>query len=781
MSRWSLPPTSPLRRLLAARDPRTRILIWATVAGLIFGAIEFGKPLEDVLRIGRNALRQHPASGDIVVVAIDDRSIQALRKHPWPRSQHAQLLDGLQRLGARQILVDLKFLSPSEPSQDAALAEVLAKSKPKIILAAQTAIDPVTGQRIVALPIMSLRKHADVADINVRFNFHGWVWKLPYASNSTSGVFPSFAAKMAGVKAVPEKLFMIDYGIDPRSIQTISALDVINNKLPSGSLAGKYVIVGTTAPVLGDFFFMPGHGQMPGAYLHALGSETLKSGTPRTLHWMLPLSFGLAAAAFVLRRPTLGASFLTSLLGTITLLTFPIGFEALQIHVEIVPALFVLLVVTVAWSWASLRRSYEVRGTVNPVSGLLNLDMLRRQSSNHERILIATRILNYPQIASALPPHAERGLIEQIAYRLTLGMAGQELYQGDEGIFAWFSDLPTVAAAGEHLEALHGFFRNAVTVKDKQIDLTLSFGIDADFGRSPANRLGSALVACDEASVEGRRWKAYDPAALKDVEWKLSLLGQLDRAIDSGDFWVAYQAKLDLATGSICGAEALARWTHPDKGAIAPFGFIIAAEQNDRIEKLTRFVLEEAIKAAASINAVGTPFNVAVNLSTRLIGDRAFTDVVEALLKKHRLAPQYLTLEVTETAALDSGNGDMETLTRLRSLGVNIAIDDYGTGLSTLEYLKKIPATEIKIDQSFIAAVTKSHSDRLMVHSTIQLAHSLGRIVVAEGVEDKATLDALIALGCDHAQGFHIGRPMSLYAFTDALLRERREKVPRHG
>ncbi len=463
------------------------------------------------------------------------------------------------------------------------------------------------------------------------------------------------------------------------------------------------------------------------------------------------------------------------------LLATPLVLEASQVKTQVTPALFAMFIVATATAWMRLRRAYRLRGTVNTVSGLANLDALRGGVTNDARMLIAARIGQYPQIASTLPPEGERALIAQIANRLTLGVAGQKLYQGDEGVFAWFSDAGSVTEAGEHLEALHGFFRSAVTVGDRQIDLTLSFGIDADASRSLANRLGSALVACDEAANEGRRWKAYDPAALKDVEWKLSLLGQLDRAIDTGDFWVAYQAKLDLKTGKICGAEALARWTHPDKGAIAPLDFILAAEQNDRIEKLTHFVLNDAVRAAAEINATGTPFNVAVNLSARLIGDAGFADKVQAILRKHGLDPGNLTLEVTETAALNSGCDNLHTLTLLRDMGVKIAIDDYGTGLSTLEYLKKIPAIEIKIDQSFIAAVTRSHSDRLMVHSTVQLAHSLGRIVVAEGVEDAATLNALKVLGCDHAQGFHIGRPTTFYAFTQELFQSDAKSSVRFG
>ena len=158
--------------------------------------------------------------------------------------------------------------------------------------------------------------------------------------------------------------------------------------------------------------------------------------------------------------------------------------------------------------------------------------------------------------------------------------------------------------------------------------------------------------------------------SLENASWKLSILSQLDEAIDRGEVWVAYQPKLDIATRRIIGAEALARWTHPEKGPIAATEFVAAAEQHNRIAKLTDFVMEKAIAGAAQINKRGVPFDVAVNLSARLLTDKSFTLRVSALLARHGLAPNHLTLELTETATLaDTGDG-LDMITRLRELGV---------------------------------------------------------------------------------------------------------------
>jgi EAL domain-containing protein (putative c-di-GMP-specific phosphodiesterase class I) len=420
-------------------------------------------------------------------------------------------------------------------------------------------------------------------------------------------------------------------------------------------------------------------------------------------------------------------------------------------------------------------RRFRLRGLVNPISNLPNLNALRADRAGRHQALIAARILNYEEIVATLPSDKERQLVDQIASRLNIGSPQKVLYHGDGGIFAWF-EAPQ-QPFGNHLEALHSLFRNPARVAGLSIDLAIAFGVEVGSGRSIGNRLASALVAAEEAAHDGLKWKYHDPESLEDASWKLSMLSQLDEAIDRGEVWVAYQPKLDIASRQIVGAEALARWTHPEKGPIAASEFVAAAEQHNRIGKLTDFVIEKAVAAAAQINKRGIDFDVAVNLSARLLSDKGFTLRLSALLARHGLAPNHLTLELTETATLaDSGEG-LDMISRLRDLGINIAIDDYGTGQSTLDYLKKIPANEIKIDQSFVKGIVENRSDRLMVQSTIGLAHSLGRKVVAEGVEHRDILDLLVELECDIAQGFAVGRPMSLDSLTKRLAAAKRRSA----
>jgi EAL domain-containing protein (putative c-di-GMP-specific phosphodiesterase class I) len=518
------------------------------------------------------------------------------------------------------------------------------------------------------------------------------------------------------------------------------------------------VITSTSGPPT-NHFFMPGRGLLPPVYIHLAGAETLKNGLPLVIGWLPPLTFALAIA-ILCTSPRRGRSRrMIAAAGFVSLLAGPILLETDAILVDIVPGLFLLSVVSLFVGSGRLWAAYRKRGNVNGVSGLPNLDALRDQSEVGESTLIVVRIRNYAQICTALPAEQEQVLALEIARRLTFGGAMDRLFHGDEGIFAWLVPAPAASWVQEQLDALHAIFRTPVVVAGAQFDLTVTFGFETAPDRSPANRLGSALVAADEAAAEGRKWKKYDAAQLKEAPWRLSMLSQLDTAMGSGDLWVAYQPKLDLASRTITGAEALVRWTHPEKGPISPLEFISVAEQSGRIGDLTSFVLERAIRAAAFVVRQHPLFGVSVNISAKLLDEPGLEMVVARLLHRYRLPPGRLTLEVTETAAL-AGGDSLEPLDRLRSMGVQISIDDYGTGLSTLEYLRKIPATEIKIDQSFVQSIHKSQSDRLMVHSTIQLAHSLRQKAVAEGVEDAHTLEALAAMGCDVAQGYFIGKPM---------------------
>jgi EAL domain-containing protein (putative c-di-GMP-specific phosphodiesterase class I)/CHASE2 domain-containing sensor protein len=745
-----------------------RMLVWAIVLGVLFGLIGAGEYPEDRLRVVRNHINERPVSGDVVLVGIDEKSVHEIGRWPWPRGRYAELVDAIAAASPKQQVHDIMFPDHSEPAQDRLLAEALAKSG-NVTLAYLPRAGAQQGKYEDVQPLPELRRYARIGTIGLRYNYANEAWLLPHGTRRGMSVVPSLASVLADEPMVTDKNFRVNYAFDPVSIPVYSAADIMGGRVDPARLRGKTVIVGTIAERLGDQFMLPGWGKASGVYIHVIGAETLKAGEPVDIGWIPAfLMAALLVGAAVTRRSTVQMGLLCG--GTAMLLAGPLLLERNQIFADVTPGLFVILWVAAGLTLQNMKR----RGLTNTVSGLPNLNALRRARHERDRPLIVARVLNYPQIVSTLSMANERSLTEQIVARLRVGSEVSTVYQGDEGIFAW--TVPAGTAIGHHVEALHALFRSPAKIDGKPFDIAISFGVEIGSGRTLANRLGSALVAADEATTEGLRWKYHDPERLKDAEWRLSLLSQLDDAIDHGQVWVAYQPQLDLRTNRIRGAEALARWTHPEKGPISPMEFVAAAEQNDRIEKLTFFVLDHAIAAAARINRDHGPFDMAVNLSARMLGDKTLPSRVREMLDRHGLDPARLTLELTETAALASG-ADIGPLYGLRDLGIRISIDDYGTGLSTLEYLKKIPASEIKIDQSFVKSMRDHRSDLVMVQSTIALAHSLGRTVVAEGVESREILDMLVAMKCEVAQGFVIGRPSSLSDLSKRLLGERKRRA----
>jgi EAL domain-containing protein (putative c-di-GMP-specific phosphodiesterase class I)/CHASE2 domain-containing sensor protein len=765
----------PWRTKQKSEQSPSRLLLWVAIAGFIFGLIRFGELPEDLLRTSRNSFHLHRASGEIVFVSIDDRSLREVGRWPWPRRYHAQLTDKLTNAGARRILFDVMFENRTTPTDDALLADAIKRSGrvtlPVRLRSGPYAEGDTRKAPLDSTPLDLFSRNAQLGSISVRYNYQNAVWRLSYADRVGNRLTPSFAATLAGQQRLAAKDFIPDYSIVPSTVPTISAADVLSGRFPASMVRGKDIVIGTNSEAIGDQYFIPGVGKMGGAYVQIIGAETLKSGTPVDIGWIPAFLLALGIAAFAALRKNPTQQNLLFGAGAAILLFGPVLLESHLIFADITPGLFVIVTVGSILAW----RGFRVRGLVNSVSGLPNLNALRHNRMGRNQALIVARILNYAEIVATLPAESERQLIEQIVARLSVGSRERVFYHGDGGILAWFEEprLPF----GNHIDALYALFRNPVRVAGMAIDLAIAFGVEIGSGRSLGNRLGSALVAAEEAAHAGLKWKFHDPDTLQDASWKLSILSQLDSAIDKGEVWVAYQPKLDLASRQIVGAEALARWTHPEKGPIAASEFVAAAEQHDRIGKLTDFVLEKAVAAAAQINKGGGEFNIAVNLSARLLSDRNFTLRLSALLARHGVAARHLTLELTETAALAGSGEAIDMLLRLRELGIAISIDDYGTGLSTLDYLKKIPAGEIKIDQSFVKAMCDNRSDRVMVQSTIALAHSLGRRVVAEGVEENEILDALIEMKCDAAQGYIIGRPMSLEALIKRITVERKRSV----
>lgn len=256
------------------------------------------------------------------------------------------------------------------------------------------------------------------------------------------------------------------------------------------------------------------------------------------------------------------------------------------------------------------------------------------------------------------------------------------------------------------------------------------------------------------------------------------LMTELGRAMADGEIVMYYQPQVQLGTGGVTGVETLVRWQHPEHGLLPPSAFIPAAERTGLIRQLTAHVLDQAMAQLARWRTDDLNLQVAVNLSARNLLDRDFVDMVGATLTRHQVPAAALELEITETMAMVDPNRSIEVLGALDVLGVRLAVDDYGTGHSSLAYLQRLPVQRLKIDRSFVLRLTSDDASAAIVRSTIDLARNLGLSVVAEGVEDDATLITLRDMQCESAQGFGLGRPVPADQVPD-LVRVIEERVPR--
>jgi predicted signal transduction protein with EAL and GGDEF domain len=315
-----------------------------------------------------------------------------------------------------------------------------------------------------------------------------------------------------------------------------------------------------------------------------------------------------------------------------------------------------------------------------------------------------------------------------------------------------------------------------ITVQDRQVFLGTSIGITLfpEDASSATSLMKNGDIAMYQAKVAGKNcYRFYSRAMDQAVERRVALEHELRGAWDRGELSLVYQPVYRLADRVMVSAEALLRWDHPEYGQIAPSVFIDVAEQSGLIETLGPQVLHAACIDAVRwqrLRPASEPLSVAVNVSPRqLRSGGELAQVVASCLRETGLEPERLHLELTETAVIGDEAHASSLLAQLRSTGVKVLLDDFGTGFSGLSHLRRVPIDGVKIDRSFIADILRDPDDLALTSAIIAMAHSLGIIVIAEGVERSGQFDLLRESGCDQAQGYWLGHPLPAKEFLDLL------------
>ena len=434
-----------------------------------------------------------------------------------------------------------------------------------------------------------------------------------------------------------------------------------------------------------------------------------------------------------------------------------------------------LLLALVSWyTTRSLRRhaaQREHQALHDGLTGLPNREWFRataekevaRGSRTEPGALVLVDLDRFKEVNDTLGHPAGDELLRIVGHRLTESLRTDDSVArlgGDEFglILPQATDQASIRAL---LTRVREELAAEIVLDSTALSVEASFGVA--FYPQDADDVEELLKCADAAMYQGKRGAAgivfYDPAVAPLPTHSLTVQRELRQALANDELLLHYQPKFELATGVICGVEALVRWAHPERGLLSPAEFLPAAEQSGLIEPLTTWVIRRALRDQSQWTALGVPWTVAVNVSAHNLESASFPATVAALLTEHDATCDRLHLEVTETALALDAQVAARAVAGLSDQGIAIAIDDFGIGYTSLSQLRNLPVAEVKIDRAFVSGVDSNDQDRAIVRSIIDLSHSLGLLVTAEGVETRDVADWLAGVGCDHAQGYFFARP----------------------
>jgi diguanylate cyclase (GGDEF)-like protein len=426
----------------------------------------------------------------------------------------------------------------------------------------------------------------------------------------------------------------------------------------------------------------------------------------------------------------------------------------------------------------------EYQALHDALTGLANRTLFRdrielairaARRENRHLAVVMMDLDRFKEVNDSLGHAAGDALLVELGRRLERALRDSDTVArlgGDEfGLLLPGIDLPAdVLVAVDRVRAELG---RPISVEGLPLVIEGSIGIAVfpEDGEDVDTLIKHADVAMYHAKEKNSGYAFYDASCVRHDAGRLTLVGELRRALERRELVLHYQPKAFLADGSVRSVEALVRWEHPERGLIMPDDFIPLVQQTGLIKPLTRYVIDLALQQVRDWAAVGWDLAIAVNLSTRNLLDVEFPDQVAALLAHRGVAADRLELEITESTMLEDPARTRVILERLSEMGIRLSIDDFGTGYSSLAYLKRLPVDEIKIDRSFVMNMVDDEDDATIVRSTIDLGRNLGLEVVAEGVETGPIWDRLTALGCTVAQGYYLSRPLPAAELTPWLER----------
>ena len=695
--------------------------------------------------------QQAPKS--IVLITVDDVA-------DFDNNAAARLLTAVRKQMPKRVFFDHEVSNGLDRRGDENLARAFKSLGRDLTLVVRGQKFDVFQRENFRLPPQSIAGIVPIALSAWNSNSLNFVVSAPYQVKLGDKVFPTLSAELAGVVPGWQRLYHPDFFVDPTTVQKVLGHRLLDGQVPPGVLTGRNVVITSLGQAgVGGYF---GHQSYPlimhdvaGAYALMKPFSVDLTLAPLLLLALLGIWLGSQMKPRRIKFAIHGATVLI-------VLAIPVACRTIGIVIGPEGAIVMMMIYGVIRMWQ--KRMKRVQQT--NASGLPNLIALSASNFDVGRDVVVVVIARYEEMLAVLPENLHGECALQIARRLSIDSKATDIYQGDGGHFGWSEEARPLERQLDHLEGLRALFAAPLLVGEHTFDTNIHFGLDRNEGIDRLTRVNSAVASANEALSNGRAIELFEAKRLAEAPWELSLHARIEEGLQNGDIWLAFQSQWDFESKSVTGAEALIRWDHPTRGPIAPDAFILQAERAGRIDTLTYWVLEQAITAALEINALGPRFQMSINLSAQMVDKPDLVANFVEITRRRGIDPGLLTIEITETSSVSNRPAACYNLTQLRALGFRLSIDDFGTGEASLTYLADLPSDELKLDRQFIARLLTSDRDRAIVMSTIALAHALGQSVVAEGIEDAATLEMLGTLGCDSAQGYFLGRPQPFAAYV---------------
>ncbi len=769
-----------------------------------------------------HALLVDENSEQIVIVAIDDKSLQQLGRWPWSREVHTRFLQQLQTVGVKAVGFDILFPEHEADGVDQAFADEIKKMG-NIVLAMSPEMNTQGGISSESLPIPVLAAAADrIGHVDFELEIDGICRSIYLYAGLGNAHWPAFSyalyqsafrksfernpeltlAPQSASGWVRAKPLYIPFLASPGTIVQVSFDNVLHGRADA-IIKNKILLVGATATGLGDQLSTPvsgEHRRMSGVEVNAHLLESLIQQNPleyaslfvqAAYTLLVTFAFGLTLYFWGLSRAPL-------LFFAFVVLSLLITFVSLQFLRLWMPPFSVLLGVTVTyfvWGWRSqtiaqgklhvLNKTLLHQGEHDPVSSLPNRMMLEKTLNQR---MIQAKLTGCLVSIYIINPGSLRAINDQLGFKAgdeLLNKVAQRIQRvlGDDAVVAKInSEFAVVQDAAHELRIQHvggrllHVLQQPFEWESKDYYLPPSIGVSvfpAD-GLTSDTLINHAFTAMHRAKADKKRGLLFFSQKMKqDLVQRSELESDLRNALMNNEFEVYYQPKVSASERNIIGAEALLRWHHPVRGMIPPTEFIPLAEKQGIIVEIGAWVLRQACLQTKEWHDAGYPFfHIAVNVSAVQLTESDFSSVLYEALDETGLSPQSLEIEVTETSLMTDVELTIRILEQIKMIGVGIAVDDFGTGYSSLNYLNMFPVDYLKIDRAFVKGLGTSSESKDITLSIINMAHRLHLQVVAEGVETEYQAAFMQENACEYLQGYLFGKPVPADEFTAVLSQE---------